>query len=57
MLVKTYCAAVMGLEAITVTIETCMTKGIQFHLSGMADTAEAIGYRDLDRGDWAERGI
>jgi magnesium chelatase family protein len=44
MLVKTYCAAVMGLEAITVTIETSMTKGIQFHLSGMADTAVRESY-------------
>ena len=39
MLIKTYCAAVMGLEAITVTIEISMAKGVMLHLSGMADTA------------------
>ena len=39
MLVKTYCAAVMGLEAITVTIEVSMTQGVMFHLTGLADTA------------------
>jgi magnesium chelatase family protein len=44
MLVKTYCAAVMGLEAVTVTIEINMTKGVLFHLSGMADTAVRESY-------------
>ena len=44
MLVKTFCAAVMGLEAITVTIEISMTKGVMFHLSGMADTAVKESY-------------
>ena len=44
MLVKTYCAAVMGLEAITVTIEINMTKGVLLHLSGMADTAVRESY-------------
>jgi magnesium chelatase family protein len=34
----------MGLEAITVTIETSMTKGLLFHLSGMADTAVRESY-------------
>ena len=28
MLVKTFCAAVNGLEVTTVTIEVCMTKGV-----------------------------
>lgn len=37
MLIKTFCAEVMGLEATTITIE------------------EVIGYRSLNRGDWAER--
>ncbi|MGN1264120.1 MAG: YifB family Mg chelatase-like AAA ATPase [Prevotella sp.] len=39
MLVKTYCAAVMGLEATVVTIEVSMTRGVLFHLTGLADTA------------------
>lgn len=39
MLVKTYCAAVMGLEATTVTIEVSMSRGVLFHLTGLADTA------------------
>lgn len=39
MLVRTYCAAVNGLEVTTVKVEVSMTKGVMFHLSGMADTA------------------
>ena len=39
MLVKTFCAAVMGLEATTVTVEVSMTRGVMFHLTGLADTA------------------
>ena len=39
MLVKTYSAAVNGLEVTTVTIEISLTRGILFHLSGLADTA------------------
>ena len=39
MLVKTYCAAVMGLDAVTVTIEISMTRGVMLHLTGLADTA------------------
>lgn len=39
MLVKTYCAAVPGLEAITVTIEVCMSRGVMYHLTGLADVA------------------
>lgn len=44
MLVKTYCAEVMGLEATPVTIEVNMTRGMMFHLSGMADTAVKESY-------------
>jgi magnesium chelatase family protein len=44
MLVKTFCAAVNGLEATTVTIEISMTKGVMFHLSGLADTAVRESY-------------
>ena len=39
MLVKTFCAEVMGLEATTVIIEVNLTRGMLFHLSGLADTA------------------
>ncbi|MBP3511495.1 MAG: YifB family Mg chelatase-like AAA ATPase [Prevotella sp.] len=39
MLVKTYCAAVMGLEATTVTVEVSMSRGVMYHLTGLADTA------------------
>lgn len=44
MLVKTFCAEVTGLEATTITIEVNMTNGIQFHLSGLADTAVKESY-------------
>ena len=39
MLVKTYSAAVMGLEAQTVTIEVNIARGTMFHLTGLADVA------------------
>ena len=39
MLVKTFCAAVNGLEVTTVTVEVSMSRGVQFHLTGLADTA------------------
>ena len=44
MLVKTYCAAVNGLEVTTVTAEVSMTRGVQFHLTGLADTAVKESY-------------
>jgi len=39
MLVKTYCAAVNGLEVTTVTAEVSLAKGYMFHLSGLGDEA------------------
>ncbi|MCH5311764.1 MAG: YifB family Mg chelatase-like AAA ATPase [Prevotella sp.] len=39
MLVKTYCAAVTGLEATVVKVEVSTSRGVMFHLSGLADTA------------------
>ena len=39
MLVKTYCAAVNGLEVTTVTIEVSMTRGVMYHLTGLGDVA------------------
>jgi len=44
MLAKTYCAAVMGLEATTITVEVNLTRGVMFHLSGLADTAVKESY-------------
>ena len=44
MLVKTFCAAVTGLEATTITIEVNISRGVMFHLSGMADTAVRESY-------------
>lgn len=44
MLVKTYCAAVNGLEVTTVTVEVSLARGVQFHLTGLADTAVRESY-------------
>ena len=44
MLIKTYSAAVMGLEATTITLETNLAKGTNFKMSGMADTAVKESY-------------
>ena len=44
MLVKTFCAEVAGLEATTITIEVNITRGVQFRLSGLADTAVKGSY-------------
>ena len=44
MLVKTFCAAVNGLEVHTVKVEVSMTRGVQFHLTGLADTAVKESY-------------
>ena len=44
MLVKTFCAAVNGLEVNTVTVEVSMSRGVQFHLTGLADAAVRESY-------------
>ena len=44
MLVKAFCAAVNGLEVSTVTVEVSMSRGVQFHLTGLADTAVKESY-------------
>ena len=44
MFIKTYSAAVMGLEATTITIETNLTHGSNFKMSGMADVAVKESY-------------
>lgn len=39
MLVKTYCAAISGLQAITVMVEVSITRGVMFRLTGLPDTS------------------
>lgn len=39
MLVKTFCAAVNGMEVTTVTVEVSITRGVLFHLTGLPDGA------------------
>jgi magnesium chelatase family protein len=42
-LVKTFCAAVNGLEVTPVTIEVSLTPGILYHFTGLGDTAVREG--------------
>jgi len=44
MLAKTYCAAVNGLETTTVTVEVNVTRGVQFHMTGLPDAAVKESY-------------
>ena len=39
MLVKTYCAAVNGLDVTTVTVEVSLSRGVLYHLTGLPDNA------------------
>ena len=39
MLSKTYCAAVNGLNVTPVTVEVNITRGVQYHLTGLGDNA------------------
>src|SRR5574344_897720 len=43
MLVKTYCAAVNGLEVTNITIEVSMNPGVMYHLTGLGDKAVMEG--------------
>ena len=43
MLVKTYCAALSGLEVHTVTIEVSLVKGVMYHFTGLGDVAVKEG--------------
>ena len=45
MLIKTYGAAVQGIDALIITIETVAENGVQFSLVGMADTAVKESYQ------------
>ena len=44
MLVKTFCAAVNGLEATPVHVEVSLSRGMKFRLTGLADTAVRESY-------------
>nr|MCR4602006.1 YifB family Mg chelatase-like AAA ATPase [Prevotella sp.] len=44
MLAKTYTVAVNGLETTTVTVEVNMTRGVQFHMTGLPDAAVKESY-------------
>ena len=44
MLVNTYCAAVTGLDVTTVKVEVSMSRGVQFHLTGLPDVAVRESY-------------
>lgn len=39
MLVKSYASAVLGVDALTITIEVNISKGIKFFLVGLPDSA------------------
>ena len=39
MLVKTYCAAVNGIDATIITVEVNKSRGVMFHLTGLPDNA------------------
>ncbi|EFZ37889.1 Mg chelatase-like protein [Hoylesella oralis ATCC 33269] len=43
MLVKTYCAAVNGLDVTTVTIEVSLINGVMYHFTGLGDEAVREG--------------
>ncbi|MCD8281630.1 MAG: YifB family Mg chelatase-like AAA ATPase [Prevotella sp.] len=43
MLVKTYCAAVNGLQVTTIRIEVSLMRGVMFHFTGLGDTAVKEG--------------
>lgn len=43
MLVKTYCAAVNGMEVTTITVEVNVTRGVMYHLTGLGDSAVKEG--------------
>ena len=49
MLVKTYAAAVHGINAIVVTVETVVSKGVQYCIVGLPDTAVKESHRSEER--------
>ncbi len=63
MLVKVYGAAVQGIDALVVTVEVSVERGIQFTIVGMADTAVKESYERVQGaishtlGEWPRRRI
>lgn len=63
MLVKTYGAAVQGIDAIVVTIETVVERGFSFCMVGLPDTAVKESYQRVLAAmrqsgvDWPRRGV
>lgn len=43
MLVKTYCAAVNGMDVTTITVEVNVSRGVMYHLTGLGDSAVKEG--------------
>ena len=50
MLTKVYSAAINGIDAFPVTIETVMTNGIGFSIVGMADQSVRESYQRIPEG-------
>jgi magnesium chelatase family protein len=48
MLVKTFGSAVQGIDAITITIEVTVSRGIKFHLVGLPDSAVRESQQRID---------
>ena len=48
MLVKTYGSALQGIDATTITIEVHVSKGINFHLVGLPDSAVKESQQRID---------
>lgn len=48
MLVKTFGSAVQGIDAITITIEVAVTRGIKFHIVGLPDIAVRESQQRID---------
>ena len=48
MLVKTYGSAVQGIDAITITIEVTVSRGIKFHIVGLPDSAVRESQQRID---------
>ena len=48
MLVKTYGSAVQGIDAITITIEVTVSRGIKFHIVGLPDNAVRESQQRID---------
>ena len=44
MLAKTYTVAVNGLETTKITVEVNITRGVQFHMTGLPDSAVKESY-------------